>query len=342
MIKKIIHDIKSTIKELILFDYKYLLSLFLLVIVCYYPLNYYIIIGGGISDIRNRVIVEDGYKAKGSFNISFVTEANGTILTYLLSYVMPNWKRESIEEFKYDKQETKDDIDFRNNLSLNKASNDAIKVAYEEANKQIDITSTHLYVISKMYENENCTLEVGDEILEIDGNDINEINYGTYLSTKEDQESISVKVKRSGKEQLLKTKLFKRDNQILIGVYLTKIDDFKTTPKVNIKFKKSESGPSAGLMTSLAIYNQLVKEDITKGHTIAGTGTIDQDGNVGEIGGVEYKLLGAVDGKADVFLVPKGDNYKDVMKIVKKQKLKIKVIEVSTFEETIKKLEELK
>lgn len=55
-------------------------------------------------------------------------------------------------------------------------------------------------------------------------------------------------------------------------------------------------------MMSLAIYNYLTENDITHGLKIAGTGTIDADGNVGTIGGIEYKIKGAIKNKVDVFL----------------------------------------
>ena len=58
--------------------------------------------------------------------------------------------------------------------------------------------------------------------------------------------------------------------------------------------------------TALLIYDYLTEEDITKGRTIVGTGTIDENGNVGSIGGVKYKLKGAVKNKAEIFLVPNG------------------------------------
>ena len=48
-------------------------------------------------------------------------------------------------------------------------------------------------------------------------------------------------------------------------------------------------GPSAGLMFTLEIYNQLVDEDLTRGHEIAGTGTINEKGEIGPIGGIQQK-----------------------------------------------------
>ena len=71
------------------------------------------------------------------------------------------------------------------------------------------------------------------------------------------------------------------------------------------------------MITNLAIYNYLTEEDITHGKTIVGTGTIDINGNVGEISGVKYKLQGAIKEKADIFLVPSGDNYNEAIETVK-------------------------
>jgi Lon-like protease len=63
-------------------------------------------------------------------------------------------------------------------------------------------------------------------------------------------------------------------------------------------------GPSAGMMFALAIIDKLKPEDITHGKIIAGTGTIDDEGNVGQIGGVVQKLYGARAAGATHFLVP--------------------------------------
>ena len=95
-------------------------------------------------------------------------------------------------------------------------------------------------------------------------------------------------------------------------------------------------------MSALDIYNKITKKDLTKGLKIAGTGEIDKDGNIGTIGGVKYKLIGAAKDKADVFLVPNGENYKECIKIKKEKKLDIKIIGVSTLDEAINELEYLK
>ncbi|MEV5429959.1 PDZ domain-containing protein [Streptomyces sp. NPDC052701] len=63
-------------------------------------------------------------------------------------------------------------------------------------------------------------------------------------------------------------------------------------------------GPSAGLMFALGIYDKLTPGSLTGGKFVAGTGTIDDEGNVGPIGGIEMKMVGARGKGAEYFLTP--------------------------------------
>ena len=90
-------------------------------------------------------------------------------------------------------------------------------------------------------------------------------------------------------------------------------------------------------MTALTVYSNLTDKDLTKGRTVVGT--IDTYGNVGEIGGVKYKLIGAVKNKADIFLVPTGENYEEAIKIKKEKNYDIKIVGISTLKEAINELE---
>ena len=304
------------------------------------PVNYYIITGGGTSDVSSRIHVEEKYKAKGTFNISYVTELQGTVITYLLSYVIPSWERESAELYKYSTTDSMEDIEFRSNLDLDSANSIATYWAYTLANKTIDKTGTNIYVIGTFEEYPN-TLKIGDELLSINDLSYNTIEeYKEYLQTQ--KEEVEAKIIRKGKEQVIKIKLYEKENQQIMGVGLQRLDSYITNPKVTIAFNPSESGPSGGLIAALEIYNQLTENDITKGYKIAGTGTIELDGTIGTIGGVEHKLLGAESSNTDYFLVPTGENYKAAKKYKKEKNLKIKLIEVKSLEDAIHKLEELK
>ncbi len=338
MIKKILKTIKETIQE----EYKFILFLLLLYIILQFPMNYYITIGGGTSNVSSRIKVEDSYSPKGSFNISYVTQLDGTILTYALSYIIPSWEREDANNYKYEEKESIKDIEFRSDLDLKSANGTATYWAYTLANKKIKETSSKLYVIAS-FDKYKSTLKVQDQILSIDGNSYHTINeYKEYLQTKEKGDIVTIKIIRDKKEKEIETKIYEESGRKILGVGLQYARTYSTKPKVKIKFKKSESGPSGGLITTLEIYNQLTQKDITNGLKIAGTGTIEEDGTIGPIGGIEHKILGAAHDKVSYFLVPGGQNYKDALKYKKSKKLKIKLIEVKTIKEALQKLEEIK
>jgi len=93
------------------------------------------------------------------------------------------------------------------------------------------------------------------------------------------------------------------DSRSRIGIELNP-DEFDPPFDVSINLGQTIGGPSAGLIFSLAIYDKLTPGALTGGRDIAGTGTIDVDGNVGEIGGIQQKIAGAYGDGARVFLVP--------------------------------------
>lgn len=63
-------------------------------------------------------------------------------------------------------------------------------------------------------------------------------------------------------------------------------------------------GPSAGLMFTLAIIDRLTPGPLVPGENVAGTGEIDEKGDVGPIGGISFKVVAAREAGATVFLTP--------------------------------------
>lgn len=70
-------------------------------------------------------------------------------------------------------------------------------------------------------------------------------------------------------------------------------------------------GPSAGMMFALGIIDKLTPGKLNGGDKVAGTGTINAAGLVGEIGGIQQKMYAARDAGADWFLAP-SNNCDDV------------------------------
>ncbi|MER6911580.1 PDZ domain-containing protein [Streptomyces sp. NPDC000594] len=90
----------------------------------------------------------------------------------------------------------------------------------------------------------------------------------------------------------------------MVGIQAGLDHTFPFTIDINLA---DVGGPSAGLMFALGIVDKLTPGDLTGGEFIAGTGTIDDEGTVGPIGGIEMKLVGARKAGAEYFLVPKAN-----------------------------------
>lgn len=337
MINKIYVEMKKFIKE------NYLVLLFGIVFMAtiLYPLPYYIYTGGGTINVKDKIHIESK-ETKGDFNLCYVEQINANIPTFLLSKLLSNWDSVSKEEVSLNDKEDIKDIYKRDKIYLEEANQNAIFVAYKKAGKSVNILDKHLYIIY-LEEDSDTDLKIGDDILEIDGSKIDSLtDISKILDSYEVGSKLNIKVKRNGKEMMKYAIVHEKDDRKLIGIALTSIYDYEVDPKITFTFSNSESGPSGGFMVTLAIYNQLIDSDISNGLKIAGTGTIDIEGNVGSIGGVKYKLKGAVDSKSDIFLVPAGENYEEAIKYQKKYHYDIKIIGISTFEEAIEKLESMK
>ena len=96
-------------------------------------------------------------------------------------------------------------------------------------------------------------------------------------------------------------------------------------------------GPSAGLMFALGIIDKISTHDLTHGRFIAGTGSIDPSGAVGQIGGISLKMIAARRAGATVFLAPTS-NCADVRGNIPSG---LEVIKVSTLHDAISSLDAL-
>ncbi|MFJ4484321.1 PDZ domain-containing protein [Streptomyces longwoodensis] len=97
-------------------------------------------------------------------------------------------------------------------------------------------------------------------------------------------------------------------------------------------------GPSAGLMFALGIYDKLTPGSLTGGAFVAGTGTIDDEGKVGPIGGIELKTVGARSKGARYFLTP-ADNCAAAAKDTPSG---LRLVKVSTIDDALDALKDIR
>jgi len=154
-------------------------------------------------------------------------------------------------------------------------------------------------------------LEEGDLIIAVDGHRVTEVTDAIKpIISKPVGSKVAVEVLR-GQDQDITLSLrsaaspLTQDNKRpVLGVRLA--------PAVRLPFdvtidSQNIGGPSAGLAFALTITDELTPEDLTRGHHVAVTGTIDPGGRVGPVGGVEFKIRAAEREGADVFLAPRSE-----------------------------------
>ena len=219
-------------------------------------------------------------------------------------------------------------------MLVNSFSN-AKYVAYTSANKNIEVKDKMSYVIATTKDN---GIKIGDIITKVNDKEINSTSeIKEIISNQEVGNTIKLTVKRNNKEKEINVKVSEEKGQKIIGIVIMTNYKYNLDPEINIKFKKSESGSSGGLMMALSIYSVIADDDIVKGRNIAGTGTIDLEGNVGKIDGIKYKLMGAVKNKMDVVLVPEG-NYEEALEVKKEKNYDIEIVSIKTFNDAIEYL----
>ena len=332
MFNKIYEKVVDYIKK----EYKFLIFLAVIIFLGLFKLPYNLYIGGGIIDIADRLEIENEYHEKGSFNMAYVKSNRATIPLYLLSYIF-NWERESIDDAKLDENDNAKDMWKRELIYLDEANNNAIISAYTMSGEYIKINKEVLQVLY-VDKDSKTDLKTGDIILKIDGVSLKSFDeIKDILKDHEVGDKIEVNYLRDDKEGQGYFIVRSINDEKKAGLYLVKMYEYDVNRKITLDFSNKEGGPSGGFMLSLAIYNRLVPDDITKGRKIVGTGTIDKNGNVGEIGGVKYKVMGANSGDADIFFVPE-DNFDEAIKFKEEKGYKLNIVKVKTLSDAIEYL----
>ena len=334
LINKYYANIKKIIRENIGFFITWIVVLLLFFV----DTPYLIYTPGSYIDLGTRLDADTDNKTSGTFGMAYVSVVKASPIFIGISYLNKNWDLISKDKVKYD-DETLKDAEKRDKISMEEAVSNAKIAAFKEASGTYNIDDVH-HIITYL-DSSDTELKLFDEIKSVDGITVNNLeDIRNVVATKEIGTKMNIEVMRNEKLITVSSSVYEVEGRKILGISLTDVYDVTTSPEVEIKIKSNESGPSGGLMMSLSIYNSLVSEDISKGKKIIGTGTIDVDGNVGEIGGVKYKLIGAVKNKADIFLCPK-ENYEEAVKVANDNNYNIKIVAIFTLKEAIEELEKL-
>jgi PDZ domain-containing protein len=246
-------------------------------------------------------------------------------------------------------------------IQKNVSINNAIILAYKTANKEIS-TNYHGLIVHTVFKDVTYDVKIGDVITKYNDEVItDEKTFREKLvDDVRNKKDIKLTIYRDGSYHDVDYEPIWMENKksFYIGIsyydYYT-INEEETFPKYTIN-KANTLGPSGGLIQALSVYNAITEVDITKGLKIAGTGTIDINGDVGPIGGIYQKVFTAYFSKADVFFVPveidengeiiktEGSNYYDALKAYEElgKPESLAFVPVAKFSDAVEYLESLK
>ena len=322
-VKKVGNKTKQFLKENIVQIIILAISIFVVNI----ELPYYIEAPGGTINLSER-LNKNYNKKDGSLNMLYVTQYRGKVVTGLLGKLINSWDLNEISNQQIS-NETANEIYTRNRVMLDNSIQNAIFVAYDHAGIEINIKNKKNIVIATTKEN---NIEIGDVIISADNKNIDNINdLKKIINNKNVGDKLELLIKRGEKEKNISITI---PEDKIIGIATITNYEYELPNELNVNFRNGEGGSSGGLILTLGIYQEITGIDLLKGRNIAGTGTIDISGNVGEIDGIKYKIAGAVKNKMDVVLVSPY-NYKEAKKVVEENNYDIELVEVSTFKEAI-------
>lgn len=312
------------------------------------PISYYSMKPGDVMDVRPLVHVEGKkYPKGGNFYLTTVSLKRGTTFDYLVSKATKDVELVPIDEI-LTTGESADQYERRQQENMHSSEQSAIVAAYHYANKPIEVQYEGVEVFQVI--RDHSQLKQGDLIQKIDTKTISTTeDLFTYLKGKKIGQSVDIELLRANENIMKHIKLIRlseKEARAGLGILpLTRVQ-VKTKPPVKIE-TQNIGGPSAGLMFSLEVLNQLLPQDLTKGYQIAGTGTISPDGKVGQIGGIEQKIMVTDRKGVSLFFCPKdverGDeNEKRAKAKVRELKSNIKLVPVASLKEAVDYLQKLK
>jgi len=180
------------------------------------------------------------------------------------------------------------------------------------------------------------SLSAGDRIVSIAGEKVESGGHAQKIvRSKKPGDDITITVRHRGatEEKTITLAEHPSDKKLpFLGISMTTVPTGDITVKYNLE---DVGGPSAGMMFALAVIDKLSPGQLNHGKYVVGTGTIDDDGNVGHIGGIEHKARAAADDNAELFLAPK-DNCADLRG---KDFGAMKIVSVATLEEAITQMD---
>jgi len=267
--------------------------------------------GGEADDGGTAVLVIDGaetFETSGELNVLSVSivgspESPISWVQLLGALLDPTRTIVPIGQL-YPEGVTTDDRVAAGAAMMQSSQHRAVAAALRELGEPVD---TRLRIVSVVPDGpSDGALREGDVLLAVDGEPIATMEQLRGILAADPGAPLALLVSRDGTQLEVGVEPVAPDPGAapLLGVTIATEYDFPFEVEVNLG---DIGGPSAGAMLALAVYDRLTPGGMTGGLRISGTGTIDDEGRIGPVGGLQQKLWGASRAGTDLFLVPIGN-----------------------------------
>jgi len=300
------------------------------------PTGFFLTLPGSAEDVAPMVNVE-GQAGGGGGQVMLTTvrtqEAN--LALYLFGRVWPRAELRPRENFLAPGEDFEDYLD-RTDEMMDESQAVAKLVALRQLGYEARMSGDGVEVLSVMEEAPSASLlQPEDIIVEAGGRPTPTVDaLLSLLAEHQPGDEIRLVYQRDGELKRVDVQLMEHPSEpgrAIIGLGVaTKNVSYQFPVDIDID-AGAIGGPSAGLAFTLEIIDRLTPEsDLTGNRKVACTGTINAQGKVGRIGGVQMKVWAAEAAGADVFLVPPG-NYEDAVGAASR----MEVVRVGTIEEAL-------
>ncbi|NBK07559.1 PDZ domain-containing protein [Enterococcus asini] len=341
--------------------FKRLLIIFLalVVVACVVvPIPYYIEEPGETIDLKELITVNNQKNNdKGSFSLTSVGIRRATVFSALKAKTEPFHEIISMDELTGGASD--DEYMQIQEFNMETSQNFAIEQALKLANKSYEMDYKGVYVLG-VEDNSNFAgkISVGDTVTKADGKSFTSSEeFMKYVKAQKVGQKMTVTYIHDDKVKEATEKLIKLPTDKKPGIGITLTDHTEIDSQDEVKIDAGDiGGPSAGLMFTLEIYEQLSDKDLRQGKKIAGTGTINSDGEVGRIGGIDKKVASAAASGNQIFFAPNDEitkemkkaqpgiksNYEEAKAAAKKLKTDMKIVPVKTVQDALDYLAKMK
>ena len=326
--------------------------LFLLLLLAAFVIRlpYYIEMPGTAEDIRSVMTVDGKIDTKsGSYDFVTVAVKEATPADLIYAWMTPFTDIHSKQEMTGGS--SSEEFFRMNQFYMETSQNMAKYQGLKTAGKETEMEFLGVYVMEVMEDSTfKGILNVTDTVIAVNDKTFKSSKeLIEYVGSQKIGDKVSVTYTEDGQTKTAEGKIIKLVNG-KNGIGISLIDRTEVKSDVPIEFATAGiGGPSAGMMFSLSIYTQVADPDLRQGRHIAGTGTINHDGTVGDIGGVDKKVVAADRAGAEIFFAPDNpvteevkknnpnakSNYDEAVETAKKIKTKMKIVPVKTLQDAI-------